>query len=39
MGRVYLCTGFAKRLPVFFSPQQSIAFDDYINDDEDYGVR
>jgi hypothetical protein len=39
MGRVYLCTGFAKRLPVFVSPQQSIAFDDEINDDEDYGVR
>ncbi len=39
MGRVYLCTGFAKRLPVFVSPQQLIAFDDDINDDEDYGVR
>jgi hypothetical protein len=39
MGRVYLCTGFAKHLPVFVSPQQSIAFDDDINDNEDYGVR
>jgi hypothetical protein len=39
MGRVYLCTGFAKCLPVFVSTQQSIAFDDDINDDEDYGVR
>lgn len=39
MGRVYLCTGFAKRLPVFVSPQQSIAFDEHINDNEDYGVR
>ena len=26
-GRVYLCTGFAKRLPVFISPTQAYEFD------------
>jgi hypothetical protein len=28
MGRVYLCTGFAKHLPVFTSPQQYVVLDD-----------
>jgi hypothetical protein len=31
-GRVYLCTGFAKRLPVFISPTQAYAFDQVIDD-------
>ena len=31
-GRVYLCTGFAKRLPVFISPAQAYAFDQAIDD-------
>jgi hypothetical protein len=31
-GRVYLCTGFAKRLPVFISPAQAFAFDQAIDD-------
>jgi hypothetical protein len=30
--RVYLCTGFAKRLPVFISPAQAFAFDQAIDD-------
>jgi len=28
MGRVYLCTGFTKCLPVFTSPQQYVVLDD-----------
>jgi hypothetical protein len=39
MGRVYLCTGFAKRLPVFISPRQSMLFDEYIEDNDEYGVK
>jgi len=31
-GRVYLCTGFAKRLPVFISPAQAYAFEQAIDD-------
>ena len=31
-GRVYLCTGFAKRLPVFISPAQAFTFDQAIDD-------
>ena len=39
MGRVYLCTGFAKHLPVFISPHQAMLFDEGIEDDEEYGVK
>lgn len=31
-GRVYLCIGFAKRLPVFISPAQAYAFEQAIDD-------
>ena len=31
-GRVYLCTGFAKRLPVFISPAQACAFEQTVDD-------
>jgi hypothetical protein len=31
-GRVYLCIGFAKHLPVFISPAQAYAFDQAIDD-------
>ena len=33
MGRIYLCTGFAKRLPVFISPAQAYAFDQAFDPD------
>lgn len=39
MGRVYLCTGFAKQLPVFILPHQAMSFDEDIEDDEEYGVK
>ncbi len=35
-GRVYLCTGFAKHIPVFISPAQSYKFEQAADwDDED----
>lgn len=35
-GRIYLCTGFAKQLPVFISPMQAAQFDtDAEEEDED----
>lgn len=34
-GRVYLCTGFAKRIPVFISPAQAYKFEQAIDWDID----
>lgn len=36
-GRIYLCTGFAKQLPVFISPMQAARFEAEadIDDDDD----
>ena len=35
-GRVYLCTGFAKHIPVFISPAQAYKFEQAADwDDED----
>lgn len=31
-GRVYLCIGFVKNIPVFISPAQAYAFDQAIDD-------
>ena len=31
-GRVYLCIGFVKRLPVFISPAQAYAFEQAVDD-------
>jgi len=31
-GRVYLCTGFAKRIPVFISPAQAYALEQAVDD-------
>jgi hypothetical protein len=31
-GRVYLCTGFAKRIPVFISPAQAYALEQSVDD-------
>jgi hypothetical protein len=31
-GRVYLCIGFAKNIPVFISPAQAYTFDQAIDD-------
>ena len=33
-GRIYLCTGFAKQLPVFISPMQAARFEAEADDEE-----